>query len=112
MLKAKHSLAEICVCGYKKIILSSTVENYNYMKLRPGLLIALVFVSATVLSSCSREYICVCEVAYSGKPGLPDTAYNEYKLRNTQNKAKQECENNSSEKEDDGIKMVETCALY
>jgi len=84
------------------------------MKLRSGLLAGIVLVVIIGASSCTREYICQCEIAYSGQPGLPDTLINEYKLTNTQEKARQICEEGSSEhySEQDGITTIETCRLY
>lgn len=82
------------------------------MKLRSGLLMgfaALIILGAT---SCTRDFICECEIAYSGQPGLPDTLINEYKLTNTQKEAQRICEEGSSESEEEGIKTVETCKLY
>lgn len=82
------------------------------MKLRPGLLIAIAFTSLFALSSCTRDYICQCEIAYSGKPNLPDTVINEYEITDTKKNAQSLCEQNSSETEVDGIITVETCELY
>jgi hypothetical protein len=83
------------------------------MKLRSGLLVGIAFIFIFCTSSCTREYICQCEIAYSGRPGLPDTLINEYKLTNTQKKAQQICEEGSGEHEsEEGITTIETCKLY
>lgn len=82
------------------------------MKLRSGLLTGLVLLLIVGASSCTKDFICQCEIAYSGAPNLPDTLVNEYKLTNTQKKAQQICEEGSSESESEGIKTVETCKLY
>lgn len=84
------------------------------MKLSTGLLTGIVSILLIGASSCTREYICQCEIAYSGRPDLPDTLINEYKLTNTQEKARKLCEDGSGEyySETDGVKTVETCRLY
>lgn len=82
------------------------------MKLRSGLLTGLVLLLIVGASSCTKDFICQCEIAYSGAPGLPDTLINEYELTDTKKNAQQACEEGSSESEEDGIKTVETCKLY
>ena len=82
------------------------------MKLRPGLLLAAAFGIMVCMSSCVREYVCQCEIVYSGAPGLPDTVLNEYRVSDTKKNAKSVCESNSGTYEVDGIKAVEKCALY
>lgn len=82
------------------------------MKLRTGLLVAIASVFIFGLSSCTRDYICQCEIAYSGKPGLPDTLVTEYTLTDTKKNAESLCKENSNESTEDGITTVETCGLY
>lgn len=82
------------------------------MKLRPVLFIASFFVTMAIFSSCTREYICQCEISYSGKPGLPDTLINQYTIEDTKKNAENLCIENSSESEEGGIKTVENCYLY
>lgn len=82
------------------------------MKLRLGTLLTIALLSMVFLSSCYHEYFCQCEISYSGQPGLPDTVVKEYNIRDTKDKAKSLCEQNSGEKEKDGIKSVENCHLY
>lgn len=82
------------------------------MKLRPGLLTGLVLILIIGTTSCTRDFICECEIAYTGQPGLPDTLINEYKLTNTKKEAKRVCEEGSSETKEDGITTIETCKLY
>ena len=82
------------------------------MKLRTGLFVAIASITILGLSSCIREYTCQCEIAYSGKPGLPDTLITSYKLADTKKNAETLCRENSKESEDNGIKTVETCDLY
>lgn len=82
------------------------------MKLRSWLLPALAIIIVAGTSSCTQNFICQCEIAYSGQPGLPDTLINEYELSNTKKKAQEICESGSSENEEEGILTVETCKLY
>ena len=82
------------------------------MKLRFPTILAAAFIAATVLSSCTRTYICQCTVKYSGEPGLPDSSIREYEIRDTKKKAKSTCEANSGTYQTGNIKTVETCKLY
>ena len=82
------------------------------MKLRPGLLLAAAFGIMVCMSSCVRDYVCQCEIAYSGAPGLPDTVINEYPISDTKKNAASACESNSGTYEVDGIKAHEDCHLY
>ena len=82
------------------------------MKLRFGLLLSFSLFIMTSMTSCVREYICQCQISYSGQPGLPDTTLNEYEIKDTRNKAKKLCEENSYEATKDGIHTVEKCQLY
>lgn len=82
------------------------------MKLRPGLILAAALLILTGASSCRHEYICQCEITYTGQPGLPDSLVREYDITDTRKKAKQLCEENSSDTEMDGIRTIEDCHLY
>lgn len=82
------------------------------MKLGSGLFASIALLFIIGFSSCTQDFICECELAYSGRPGLPDTLYNTYNLTNTPKEAKKICEEGSSESTEDGIKTVETCKLY
>lgn len=82
------------------------------MKLRPGLFIALVSVFLLTFTSCVKDYICECEISYSGKPNLPDTVINRYEITDSKKNAETLCRDNSGEYENDGIKTIEDCELY
>lgn len=82
------------------------------MKLRPGTLLAVALFIMACTSSCKREYICHCEIVYSGQPGLPDTVTREYFITDTKKKAESACKANSSKTEKQGITTEETCGLY
>jgi len=82
------------------------------MKLRLPVLMAAAFVTATVLSSCTRTYICQCTIKYSGEPGLPDSSVREYEIRDTKKKAESACEANSGTYQTGNIQTVETCTIY
>ena len=81
------------------------------MSLKSTLLLgAAVF--AITCSSCVREYTCQCRIKYTGQPGLPDSLMREYPIRDTKDKAKSLCEQNSAHTEQNGIKTDEDCKLY
>lgn len=81
------------------------------MKWNPAIL-GLVVTALLFSTSCTREYVCQCEIVYSGKPGLPDPRVNEYDIRDTRENAQRICEQNSYVNEVEGIKTEETCLLY
>lgn len=82
------------------------------MKLRFFLIPAACFLFITIMSSCTREYICQCTITYSGAPGLPDTTINEYIIRDTKKKAESACEANSGTYESGNIRSEEKCKLF
>jgi hypothetical protein len=82
------------------------------MKLRPSLLMAILFVSMVCMSSCVRKYICHCEISYSGQPGLPDTVIKEYDITDSKSNAKSKCEAESKTASANNINTVENCHLY
>ncbi len=83
------------------------------MKRRAALL-SLVLLSLLGATSCTREYTCQCWIKYSGQPGLPDSTLNEYPIRDTKDKARDQCQANSFQTSDprSGISTKETCNLY
>ena len=82
------------------------------MTLRFTLLLGAAALAITC-SSCVREYTCHCDIKYSGQPGLPDSLVREYPIRDTKDKAKSLCEQNSTHTTDaSGIKTDEDCALF
>ena len=82
------------------------------MKMRFGSMITLCLVFMVFMSSCTREYICQCEVIYTGLAGLPDTIINEYPVTDTKKNAKADCQAQSNTTEKDGVKTEEICDLY
>ncbi len=64
------------------------------------------------MSSCTKKYTCQCSIKYSGAPGLPDSTTNEYEIIDSKKNAEKLCKDESFEKEENGIKVVETCKLY
>ncbi len=82
------------------------------MKQRFSLIAVLAVFMVVGMSSCVRDYICHCEVKYEGYPGLPDSSYNEYNIRDKKEEAKTLCEANSATYELNGIKTTENCYLY
>jgi hypothetical protein len=80
--------------------------------LRRLLLVALVFAGLCSISSCVKSYTCHCDFKYTGAPGLPDSSYNEYDIKDTKSSAKSKCENQSGTFDNNGIHTVETCELH
>ncbi len=81
------------------------------MSLKNTLLLGLAILTVSA-SSCVRDYTCRCRIKFSGTPGLPDSTYREYPIRDTKDKAKSICEERSSDVDKNGIKTNEACALY
>jgi hypothetical protein len=82
------------------------------MKFRPSLLLALAFAAMVSMSSCIKNYVCHCDITYSGQPGLPSPAPEEYNIKDTKNNAKSKCMANSSTSNNNGITTVANCYLY
>ena len=82
------------------------------MKLRLGSMVALCFITMFGMSACVKDYICQCQISYTGQPGLPDTTIKEYNITDTKKKAKSTCESNSSASDRNGIHTVVNCYLY
>ena len=55
------------------------------------------------MSACTRTYICQCKISYKGQPGLPDTTINEYDIKDSKENAKNLCEGNSGNYNNNGI---------
>lgn len=81
------------------------------MSFKNTLLLGLAILTVSC-SSCVRDFTCRCRIKYSGAPGLPDSSYLEYTVRDTKDKAKSICEENSQQSEKNGITTDEDCALY
>jgi hypothetical protein len=81
------------------------------MSFKNTLLLGLAVLTVSC-SSCVRDYTCRCKIKYSGSPGLPDSTFREYTVRDTKDKAKSICEGNSAHTEQNGIKTDEDCTLY
>ncbi len=82
------------------------------MKLRPSLILAVVFAGLFSTTSCVKNYTCHCDIKYSGMPGLPDSTSVEYDIKDVKGAAKSKCENESGTFDNNGIHTVETCILY
>ncbi len=82
------------------------------MKLR--LLVVLMIAIAGILtsSSCTKKYICHCNIKYSGVAGLPDSSTKEFDITDTKSKAKTKCEGESTTKTQNYITTVEKCYLF
>jgi hypothetical protein len=82
------------------------------MKIRGSVLLMLAVVSVLAMVSCTKKYTCQCQLKYTGAPGMPDSVVNEYEIYDTKTKATDLCKKESYEKEENGIKITETCKLY
>jgi hypothetical protein len=82
------------------------------MKLRPSLLLAVVFIVLFAMASCVKSYTCHCDIKYSGMPGLPDSTTQEYTIKDVKAAAKSKCSNESGVFDNNGIHTVESCYLY
>jgi hypothetical protein len=82
------------------------------MKFRSSLLLILAIFSVLSMTSCVKKYTCSCLIKYSGAPGMPDSVYNEYDVYNNKKGAESVCKKESYEKEENGVKITETCKLY
>jgi hypothetical protein len=81
------------------------------MKRLCHLLLSLMLL--TTVSSCTREFVCQCEVKYSGtEPGLPEVSYNEYIVKDSKESAAKKCAANSTVVTTNGVTLTETCKLY
>jgi hypothetical protein len=75
-----------------------------------SLLMLLIVVAA---SSCTREFVCQCEVTYTGSdPGLPGKSYNSYIVKDTKANAAKKCEANSTTVTTGNVTLSESCKLY
>lgn len=64
------------------------------------------------VTSCIKDYTCRCEIAYSGKPGLPEPTTKEYSVRDNSKNASSKCKAASRVTTEMGITTTETCDLY
>lgn len=79
-------------------------------RLFPVLIIAFFCIVAT--SSCVKKYTCQCVIKYSGVPGLPDSAIQEYDITDKKSNAESACKAESYTHDANGIHTEETCKLY
>lgn len=82
------------------------------MKLRTSATLLLTMGSLLLVTSCVKKYTCQCQIKYSGSPGLPDSTVNEYEIVDKKKNAESTCQKQSYEKNNNGIKVTETCKLY
>ena len=81
------------------------------MTLRSTLLLGAAIL-AFACSSCTHEYICHCNIKYSGQPGLPDSMVHEYPIRDKKDAARSACQGNSVHTTQNGITTDENCDLF
>ena len=82
------------------------------MKLSRFLFLALAVAGIFTYSSCTKKYICHCNLKYSGNPGLPDSTTKEFDITDTKSNAKTKCEAESGNYTNNYTNTVETCYLY
>lgn len=82
------------------------------MKISRFLFLALATAGIFTYSSCTKKYICHCNIKYSGAPGLPDSTSKEFDITDSKSKAKTKCEAESGTYNNNSITTVETCYLY
>ncbi len=82
------------------------------MKLRPFLTTAIAVISIICMSSCTRNFTCRCVFTYSGVPGLPDSTYTEYTIKDSKAHAKSLCEGGSNVTDKNGVHTEENCSLF
>jgi hypothetical protein len=64
------------------------------------------------MNSCTKKYICHCDIKYSGAPGLPDSSAQEYDITDTKDGATSKCKAESGTFDNNGIHTTESCYLY
>lgn len=77
------------------------------------ILFFILFVFVVSFSACTQEYICQCEIEYTGNvPGLPEPVTQEFFIKDKHDEAASKCEANSVSITADGITMEERCQLF
>ncbi len=84
----------------------------RYFKSRFGLAAALVVAVVMSSSSCVKTYICHCDIAYSAKPGLPDSTSSEFNITDTKGNAETQCRAQTKVYYKNATYTVENCYLY
>lgn len=82
------------------------------MKFRTQLLLIVALLALAGMNSCTKKYTCHCNIHYTGVPGMPDSTFNEYDIRDTKGKAEDLCKKNSATFDNAGVHTVEECYLY
>lgn len=82
------------------------------MRFRSSVVLLLAVAGVMAMSSCTKKYTCQCVIKYSGAPGLPDSVVNEYEMIDKKKSAESACKEESFTKEENGIKVEETCKLF
>ena len=82
------------------------------MKISRLLFLALAVAGIITSTSCTKKYICHCNIKYSGAAGLPDSTTKEFDITDSKDKAKTKCEGESGTYNNNSVKTEETCYLY
>ena len=84
-----------------------------YMKLRPSLALSILSLLCIIgAASCTKTYICHCDIKYTGVPGLPDSTSKEFNITDTKSNASSTCSKQSQTYVNNYITSVENCYLY
>lgn len=82
------------------------------MKFRPSFLLVMAFAAFIAMSSCVKKYTCHCDIKYTGYPGLPDSAFQEYDITDNKAGAETKCKAESGTYTNGTKTATETCYLY
>ena len=77
-----------------------------------SLLIALSAIVLLTATSCTRKYICQCQMVYSGAPGLPVGEIREYPITDSKKNAESACKGSSKSYDNGNIHTDENCDLF
>jgi len=94
----------------KKLVLLYLTDYCISMK---KILPVLILSTMLFASSCTQDYICQCDISYTGNPpGLPESQIVEFKIRDKKKEAIKQCEANSTTSTTNGVTFIEKCRIY
>ena len=82
------------------------------MKVWGSILAVITFCVVFLMSSCTKTYICHCDVTYNSSPGVPDTTYKEFNITDTKGNAQSICNKQTNTYNQNNIYTIENCYLY
>jgi len=75
-------------------------------------IIAIGAIASLSQSSCTRKYVCHCDIKYNGAPGMPKNVVREYDIQDTKDNAKSACEGETKAFNNNNINSLDSCYLY